>query len=151
MEASVRSSDPIRIGALAEMSGCSVPTIRYYEQVGLIPRACRRSSGHRVYDPAAVRLLAFIRRCRDFGFTIEQTRALVSLSQGERDCVEARDIAQEKLKAVRAKLLELLDLERSLATFVSACNATCLGGPAPECTILKDLGLTPAAREGCCG
>ena len=151
METALAISAPIRIGALAEMSGCSVPTIRYYEEVGLIPRASRRSSGHRVYDAGAVQLLAFIRRCRDFGFTIDQTRALVSLSQTkERDCVEARDLAQDQLKAVRAKMLELLDLERSLAKFVSACNATCLGGSAPKCTILKDLGVT-ARQDGCCG
>ena len=142
-------SGPIRIGALAQMSGCSVPTIRYYEEVGLVPRASRRSSGHRVYDAEAVQLLAFIRRCRDLGFTIEQTRTLLALSQGEeRDCVEARDIAQEQLKSVRARMLELLDLERSLAKFVATCNATCLGGPAPKCTILKDLAPKQA---GCCG
>ncbi len=134
-------SGPIRIGALAQMSGCSVPTIRYYEEVGLIPAASRRSSGHRVYGAGAVQLLAFIRRCRDFGFTIDQTRALLALSHGaDRDCVEARDLAQEQLKAVRARMLELMDLERSLARFVESCNASCLGGSAPQCTILKDLG-----------
>jgi MerR family transcriptional regulator, copper efflux regulator len=142
-------SDVIRIGVLARMSGCSVPTIRYYEEVGLIPPASRRSSGHRVYDAGAVRRLAFIRRCRDF----DQTRALVALSHGaDRDCVEARDLAQEQLKVVRAKMLELMDLERSLARFVESCNATCLGGSAPKCTILKDLGLSAetAERGGCC-
>lgn len=130
-------SDPIRIGVLSQMSGCSVPTIRYYEEVGLIPAASRRSSGHRVYDVGAVHLLAFIRRCRDFGFSIDQTRALVSLSHGkDRDCVEARDLAQ-----------------RGLARFVESCNATCLGGSAPKCTILKDLGRSAktAGRGGCCG
>ena len=153
MRTAAARSEPIRIGALAEMSGCSVPTIRYYEEVGLIPPASRRSSGHRVYDADAVQLLAFIRRCRDFGFTIQQTRALVSLSHGkDRDCVEARDIAQEQLKAVRAKMLELMDLERSLARFVESCNANCLGGAAPKCTILKDLGVTAATgQNGCCG
>ena len=86
--------DPIRIGILARMTGCSVPTIRYYEEIGLIAPASRRSSGHRVYDPAAAQTLSFIRRCRDFGFTIEQTRALLSLADGkDRDCIEARDIA----------------------------------------------------------
>lgn len=146
-------SEPIRIGALAQISGCSVPTIRYYEEVGLIPRASRRSSGHRVYASEAALLLAFIRRCRDLGFSIGQTRAFVSMSQGkERDCVEARDIAQEQLKAVRAKMLELVGLERSLARFVEECNATCVGGPAPKCTILKDLGLdATVGRSGCCG
>ena len=66
----------LRIGALARISGCSVPTIRYYEEVGLIPAASRRSSGHRVYYARAIQLLSFIRRCRDFGFSIEQTRVM---------------------------------------------------------------------------
>ncbi len=54
--------EPIRIGALARMSSCSIPTIRYYEEVGLIPAASRRPSGHRVYDAAAVQLLSFTPR-----------------------------------------------------------------------------------------
>jgi DNA-binding transcriptional MerR regulator len=142
----------IRIGELARMTGCTVPTIRYYEEVGLIPPASRRSSGHRVYDPAAVQLLGFIRRCRDFGFTIEQTRELIALANGgERDCVEARDIAQAQLRNVRAKMIELMTLERGLARFVEVCTATCVGGPAPKCTILGDLGIAGTRlQSGCC-
>jgi MerR family transcriptional regulator, copper efflux regulator len=144
------NTESVRIGALAEMSGCSVPTIRYYEQVGLIPEARRRESGHRVYDPQAVQLLGFIRRCRDFGFTIDQIRDLLSLADsGKRDCVEARDIARAQLEAVRAKMLELMTLERSLAKFVDTCTSTCAGGPAPDCSILRDLSPA-AAKPGCC-
>lgn len=145
--------EPVRIGALAERTGCSVPTIRYYEEIGLIPRARRRSSGHRVYEPSAVQLIGFIRRCRDFGFTIEQVRSLASLSRNKRrDCADARDIAQKHLDGVRAKMVELMALERTLTRFVDACNKTCAGGLAPDCTILKDLtpdGAT-SKRSGCC-
>ena len=141
--------EAMRIGALSRLTGCSVPTIRYYEQVGLIPPATRRESGHRVYAVEAVKLLAFIRRCRDFGFPLDRTRALISLSSGAgRDCVEARDIAQEQLAAVRGKLLGLMELERGLAGFVRACNDNCVGGEAPACTIFKDL--APATAGGCC-
>lgn len=67
---------------------------------------------------------------------------LLALAQGkERDCLEARNIAQGHLKAVRAKMLQLMTLERTLARFVEECTAICAGGPAPECTILKDLGM----------
>jgi DNA-binding transcriptional MerR regulator len=152
--ATAQDDDPVRIGALAEQTGCSVPTIRYYEQVGLIPAAQRRSSGHRVYDASAVEQLGFIRRCRDFGFTIEQIRALLSLAGSDRDCVEARNIAQAHLESVRAKLAELKTLERSLAQFVDVCTATCAGGPMPKCTILKDLSLAGAVsvkQSRCCG
>jgi DNA-binding transcriptional MerR regulator len=85
----------LTIGALAERTGCNVPTIRYYEEIGLIPAAKRRPSGHRYYDSSAEELLTFIRHCRDFGFPIEQVRELVSLARSdERDCFETRDIAQ---------------------------------------------------------
>lgn len=143
----------LTIGALAERSGCSVPTIRYYEEIGLIPPARRRDSGHRVYDASAVDLLTFVRHCRDFGFPIEQVRELVSLAASEqRDCFETLDIAQAHLKTVRAKLAELRALERSLARFAKHCSEMCAGGPAARCTILRDLGSAPLpVAADCCG
>lgn len=146
---------PLSIGALAERTGFNVSALRYYEEVGLIPPATRRPSGHRVYDEKMQEVLTLIRHCRDFGFSIEETRALVSLSTSEeRDCTEARDIAQLHLDTVRSKLKGLQNLERSLNRFVQACTDQCLGGPAPKCTILKDLSLreAPATKAaGCCG
>jgi len=141
----------LAIGALAERTGCSVPTIRYYEEIGLIPAARRRSSGHRVYDARSEELLTFIRRCRDFGFRVEQVRELVALSQSdERDCFETLKIAQQHLSAVRAKLTELRGLERSLSRFAQTCSEQCAGGPAASCSILKDM-VQPANNPGCCG
>jgi len=149
------SEEPVTIGVLAERTGVNVPTIRYYEEIGLIPPARRRPSGHRVYGAEARELLSFIRSCRDFGFSIEQVRALVSLTHSaERDCVEARDIAQQNLDEVRNKLTELRALERSLARFVTSCTTACAGGPAPKCTIFRDLGraaVVTAAPPACCG
>jgi DNA-binding transcriptional MerR regulator len=143
------------IGSLAQRTGLNVSAIRYYEEVGLLPPALRRPSGHRVYPPEAQDLLTFIRRCRDFGFSIEDTRSLVSLSsRQDRDCVEARDIAQVQLDAVRWKVGELKTLERSLAAFVTACTDQCAGGPAPQCTIFQDLRRDesrPAKPRACCG
>src|SRR5262245_40667304 len=111
----MRSSEAMTIGALAAGTGCSVPTIRYYEEIGLLPAASRRTSGHRVYGPADLQRLTFIRRCRDFGFSIEQVRAFVALAGSPaRDCRAARDLAQQHLIGVRQKLKELRALERSL-------------------------------------
>lgn len=141
----------LTIGALAERTGCSVPTIRYYEEIGLIPAARRRASGHRVYDARSEELLTFIRRCRDFGFPVEQVRELVALSKSnERDCFETLKIAQEHLKAVRAKLAELRGLEKSLSRFAQDCSEQCAGGPAAKCSILKDM-AQPVSKPGCCG
>lgn len=146
----------LTIGALAQRTGLAVSAIRYYEEVGLIPPARRRPSGHRVYGAEAQEVLALVRHCRDLGFPIEETRALVSLaSSADKDCVEAREIAQLHLNGVRAKLAELRALERSLSRYVRACTEQCAGGPAPECTILKDLGGEKARSVpktgGCCG
>lgn len=145
------------IGVVAKQTGCTVPTIRYYEEIGLLPAAARSDAGQRSYGPATLRRLTFIRRCRDFGFSIEQVRELVGLvDQPERPCMEARDIAAVHLTEVRRKLDELRELEASLTAFVCSCDTACVGGVAVDCTILEELGL-PAVRSpatdgtGCCG
>ena len=144
----------LTIGALAKRVGIAVSALRYYEEVGLIPPAMRRDSGHRVYPDSVQDVLILIRHCRDLGFSIEETRELVALSTSvERDCVEARAIAQAHLTAVRAKMAELRRLDRSLSRFVQACSAGCVGGPAPDCTILADLRqgqLKATEGSGCC-
>ena len=144
------SSKGMTIGVLATQTDCSVPTIRYYEDVGLLPKAARRDGGHRIYGENDLRRLTFIRRCRDFGFTIDQVRAMVDLTGSPgRDCTAARDLVSTHLSEVRRKLKELRALERSLKNFVDACNTQCAGGPAGECVILEDL-ATPKPTV-CCG
>jgi DNA-binding transcriptional MerR regulator len=130
----------LRIGNLAERAGTNAPTVRYYEEIGLLKPADRKGGGQRAYGEEDVRRLTFIRRCRDFGFSIEQVRSLVTLVEDrERSCTEARDLAAEHLASVRAKLAELKALERSILGFILSCDATCAGGPGPDCSILEDL------------
>ena len=84
----------LSIGLVARQTGCTVPTIRYYEEIGLLPPAHRTNAGQRHYDERTIRRLTFIRRCRDFGFSIDQVRELVGLvDQPGRPCNEVRDIA----------------------------------------------------------
>ena len=142
----MRAPNDMTIGRLATGTQCTVPTIRYYEEIGLLPEANRRLGGHRVYGEADLRRLTFIRRCRDFGFPIEQIRELVALAGSpERDCTAARDVAQTHLTEVRRKLKELRALERSLKAFVEDCTTQCAGGPVRACVILEDL-ATPQFR-----
>jgi DNA-binding transcriptional MerR regulator len=137
----------LKIGDLAKRTGTNAPTIRYYESIGLLPAPDRRDSGQRSYGDEDVKRLTFIRRCREFGFSIEQVRSLASLMQDpSRSCTEARDLAQEHLAAVRAKLAELKALERSIVSFVISCDASCVGGPGPDCVVLEDL-AKPASRR----
>jgi DNA-binding transcriptional MerR regulator len=142
----------LTIGALGRAAGVSTPTIRYYEEIGLLPRPSRTAGGQRNYDETDLNRLTFIKQCRDFGFGIDQVRVLLELSiSPERDCAETRDIAQSHLDEVRTKLTELHALERRLESFVKSCTVACAGGPGPDCVIFKDL-ATPSspARGGCC-
>ncbi|MEN3375169.1 MAG: hypothetical protein V7604_524 [Hyphomicrobiales bacterium] len=138
----------LTIGTLAEQTGCTVPTIRYYEDIGLLPPPRRGAGGQRSYAESDFARLTFIRRCRDFDFSIEQVRELVALVEDpERDCVAAKDLAETHLSAVRAKLRELRALEKSLSQFATACAAQCAGGPIRDCVILD--AFSKPAKCGC--
>jgi len=145
----------LTIGVLADLSGCNVPTIRYYEEIGLLPKALRRPNGHRIYAMTDQERLTFIRRCRDFGFTIEQIRQLIDVAEDDsRDCVEARDLAQSHLDQVQVKLAELRALERGLIGWVQSCTSQCMGGSPSRCTIFNDLqeaAPKPPLQKACCG
>lgn len=135
----------LKIGELAQVTGTTAPTIRYYEEIGLLALPTR-VSGQRRYGDDDVRRLTFIRRCRDFGFPIEQVRILTSLMQdSQRPCGEARDIAEAHLAAVREKLRELHALEHSIAGFIEAADIACPGGSGADCVVLEQL-AEPAER-----
>jgi DNA-binding transcriptional MerR regulator len=149
MTVATTPSVPLKIGELAERTGTTAPTIRYYEEIGLLPTPTRQGGGQRRYGEDAVRRLTFVRRLREFGFTIEQVRELVALSEdAERDCVAARDIGQAHLDAIRARLTELRALEREMTAFVQRCETACAGGPGTACVPLVALRLTGAAGAG---
>jgi DNA-binding transcriptional MerR regulator len=134
----------MRIGTLARRTGTNVPTIRYYESIGLLPRAARQEGRQRVYGEGDVERLTFIRRCREFGFSVEQVRSLDTLGRDRsRSCLELRDLAATHLSDVRARIRELEGLAVSLEAFVETCDATCVGGAGPDCTILEDLSRMP--------
>jgi DNA-binding transcriptional MerR regulator len=138
----------LKIGEFADLTGTSVPTIRYYEQIGLLRRAPRQPGGQRVYTRDDVGRLTFIRRCREFDFSIDEVRALVSLMQDPNSsCMTARDMAAEHLAAVRDKMRELRALERSLIAFVKSCDTSCPGGAGPDCVILDELANSSAPER----
>jgi DNA-binding transcriptional MerR regulator len=126
----------MRIGILAGRTGTSVPTIRYYEEIGLLRQAARRG-GQRIYDHEDAHRLAFIRRCRAFDFSIPEIRSLLSLMQNGTPCGEARELAEGHLGDLRKKLGELQALERTIASLVTACASTCDGGATADCVIVQ--------------
>lgn len=130
----------LTIGALAKATGLTTPTIRYYEEIGLLPAPRRTEGGQRHYHASDVERLTFIKQCRDFGFSIERVRMLLDLSVSrDRDCSETRDIAKEHLEEVQAKLRDLRALELRLKGFVRRCEDACAGGPGVECVIFEDM------------
>lgn len=138
----------LSIGALAKAAGVTTPTIRYYEEIGLLPKPNRSASGQRVYLDADLERLIFVRRCRDFGFSIEQVKLLAGLSiSPDRDCTEVRDIAGSHLADVRAKLADLHELERNLEAFVAQCEQACCGGPGRNCVVFEELKHQEADRR----
>jgi MerR family mercuric resistance operon transcriptional regulator len=124
------------IGRLSRQSGVNVETVRYYERIGLLPPAPRTEGGHRVYDEGQLRLLTFIRRSRELGFSLDQVRALLGLVEGgSYTCDEVRDLAQRHLDDVRRKIADLRRLETTLATTVERCA----GGTTPDCPVIDAL------------
>lgn len=118
------------IGALARRSGVKVPTIRYYEQIGLMPQAPRSASNRRLYGAADAQRLAFIRHARDLGFEIEEIRQLIALAGDPANpCSEADAIAQRHLADIDAKIARLTALRGEIARMVTDCShgaiATC--------------------------
>jgi DNA-binding transcriptional MerR regulator len=102
-----------------------------------------------VYGEGDVERLTFIRRCRDFGFSVEQVRSLEALGRDRsRSCLELRDLAATHLLDVRARIRDLEGLAASLEAFVENCDSTCAGGAGPDCTILDDL-TKPPPQCGC--
>lgn len=145
----MRRLSDIGIGSLAVQSNCSVPTIRYYEEIGLLPKAARSGNGRRTYGGTELRRLIVIRRCRDLGFSIEKIRVLLTLIDNpEQDCASARDLASAHLLDVAGKLRELHKLKRALKTVIADCNENCLGGSAGACVIFDDPAISQSSSAG---
>lgn len=130
----------LSIGMLAKRTATRAPTIRYYEKIGLLQPPARRQSGHRTYSESDVRRLQFIRRCRSYSLSLEETRKLMTLYQdGGGGCSQARSLAEEHLDNIRAQITELRRLEQDLKRFIGDCAEQCADGSASNCTIFDEL------------
>lgn len=129
------AGEAIAIGELSLRTGCNVETIRYYERIGLTPKAGRRGR-YRCYGVTDVRRLRFVRRARELGFTLGEIRTLLGIAaEGEVSCAEAREIAASHLDSIRARLADLQRMERVLDETVRACDA----GDNASCPLIETL------------
>ncbi len=127
----------LTIGELSRRTGVKVPTIRWYEQQGLIDEPERTEGNQRRYGRAELERLSFIRHARELGFDLDSIRQLIELAgHPERPCGDADAIAGSRLAEVRAKIARLKRLETELER-MTASHAP---GTAAECYVLRSLG-----------
>ncbi|SEW36438.1 MerR family transcriptional regulator, mercuric resistance operon regulatory protein [Aliiroseovarius sediminilitoris] len=121
---------------LARATGCNLETIRYYERVGIMPDPPRTANGYRSYDDAHVKRLKFVIRSRDLGFSLEEIRGLLGLVDDQsQTCGEVQTVAKAHLEDVKAKIADLVRIERVLSETVARCT----GDDAPECAVIDAL------------
>lgn len=123
------------IGQLSKRTGVKIPTIRYYEQMGLIDAPERSEGNQRRYTKDGLSCLSFIRHSRDLGFSIEDIKGLLELSKHpEKPCHDAHSIAVQHLEDVQNKIAKLRQLERELKR-ISKCDA----GNIADCAVIETL------------
>ena len=125
----------LSIGQLAEQAGVAVDTVRYYERNDLLAPAGRLASGYRRYGATELKRLRFIRRAKALGFSLDDIRELLALSD-ERDVAEVKRAAQRKLADIEQRLAELERIRGGLQTLIAACPGH---GRAEACPILNAL------------
>jgi DNA-binding transcriptional MerR regulator len=126
----------LAIGALSEATGVKVPTIRYYESVGLMPAAPRSEGNRRSYGDDAVRRLRFIRHARELGFEVADIRQLLDLSdQPDRPCEDVDAIAQRHLVEINSRIKRLKALKVEVTRMIGECSK----GRVAECRIINAL------------
>ncbi len=127
----------LTIGKLGASAGVKVPTIRYYEQIGLLPDPDRSAGNQRLYPSTTMDRLAFIRHARELGFPLDAIRDLLSLSdRPDQSCAAADAIAKAQLMATRARIARLRALEAELERMVDQCAC----GTISDCRVIEVLG-----------
>lgn len=134
------AADILSIGELASATGTKIETIRYYERIGLLPSPSRTSGNYRAYARQHLERLSFIRRGRDLGFSLDEVRALLRLSDDrDQSCAEVDRIARLHLSEVERKLADLTALGAKLRQMIDQCQHDTVA----ECRIIE--ALAPAA------
>lgn len=124
------------IGALSERTGVKVPTIRYYEQAGLMPPAARTEANRRTYSVQDVDRLRFIRHARELGFEVDAIRQLLGLvDQPDRSCADADVIARAHLREIESKLARLTALQTEVRRMIDECAHGRVG----DCRVIQVL------------
>ncbi len=133
----------MNIGQAARRTGLSTKMIRYYESIGLLKPATRSDSGYRLYQAQDLHNLAFIKRSRDLGFSLDEVGKLLALWQDrQRASADVKALAVQHIDALNQRIEELVSLRDTLSELITHCQ----GDDRPDCPILRDL----ANGSDCC-
>lgn len=137
----------LTIGKLADRTGISADTIRYYEKMGLIKAASRSEAGYRIYGEEAERILQFIRGAKTLNFTLEEIRQLFALYQSDKaTCAEVLQHAIVKIAEAEKKICELKQVKKALIVITKECSGD--DTTSAECQILDYIAR--GGGKACC-
>ncbi|MBT3238528.1 MAG: Cu(I)-responsive transcriptional regulator [Rhodospirillaceae bacterium] len=126
----------MNIGSVAEQSGVPAKTIRYYEEIGLIPKALRAENGYRNYSDSDVETLRFVQRARKLGFSVKDVGNLLTLWRDKnRASADVKKFALDHIRDIESRIEELDSIRQTLVSLTNHCH----GDERPDCPILEDL------------
>ncbi len=136
---------PLRSKQVAERSGVNLQTIRYYQEIGLLPEPPRSPAGYRRFPPDAVRRVRFIKRAQELGFSLSDVRELLSLRvQSDAACADVLQRTRGKIAGIERKIRDLRSMKAALERLAASCSGA---SPLGECPILDYLDeKEPASR-----
>lgn len=138
----------LRIGELAARAGVSVDTVRFYERRKLLPTAPRTEGGFRLFPPAMVSRVQFIREAQELGFSLREIGQLLRTGEGAEECRRVRDLLRTKLAEVDARLSALRQFRQTLAEHLAACeHELAAHGKAAACPVLVEISQTDHTPE----
>lgn len=127
----------LKIGELAKRTGSPIETVRFYEREGLLPEPKRSTANYRLYGPAHVEQLQFIRHCRSLDMTLSEIRRLIEIrSMPDGSCAAVNALVEKHLRHVGDRIRELQELQRQLTELRGRCHTV---QTARECEILQTL------------
>lgn len=128
----------LTIGKLAELTGVSTDTLRYYEKMNLVTGTARSAAGYRLYTPDAVKIVRFIRGAKELGFTLDEIQKLLTLKTSDQStCAEIMKHTETKISEAEKRISELKEIKKVLKQLTQQCPAD--NTPSDECPILKHI------------
>jgi Hg(II)-responsive transcriptional regulator len=127
----------MKTGELAARAAVNVQTVRFYERRGILPKPARTRAGYRDYPADAVRLIRFVKRAQDLGFTLVEIEDLLRLRDSRRvSCAAVKAAGEAKMAAVDAKIADLKAMKGALAVLLASCERN---DGDRQCPILETL------------